>query len=153
MIHPAIKSKFHSLLFDTALFLLLTCLLQGILYLCGFRLREYLKIIRLVILCVGLVGGILQKMIAIPKKSSRMILLCIFVISLLLFAPIGRELAWFFYQPEHIVERDGKTYVDYVSMYFETYVDYYEYKNCFLTGSQAVIHEDYGNGSFDPLRW
>ena len=142
MIHPAIKSKFHSLLFDTALFLLLTCLLQGILYLCGFRLREYLKIIRLVILCVGLVGGILQKLIDIPKKSSRMILLCIFVISLLLFAPIGRELAWFFYQPEHIVERDGKTYVAYD-----------EYKNCFLTGSQAVIHEDYGDGSFDPLRW
>lgn len=78
MIHPAIKSKFHSLLFDTALFLLLTYLLQGILYLCGFRLREYLKIIRLVILCVGLVGGILQKLIDIPKKSSRMILLCIF---------------------------------------------------------------------------
>mgnify|MGYP004640759085 FL=1 len=59
---------------------------------------------------------------------------------------------WVFgYTPEHVVEKDGKKFVAYVSGFKRTYVNYYDYKNIFVVGNQKRIEEYYGKGGFDPI--
>ncbi len=57
----------------------------------------------------------------------------------------------FGYTPEHVVEKDGKKFVAYVSGFKRTYVNYYDYKNIFVVGNQKRIEEYYGKGGFDPI--
>mgnify|MGYP000118644094 FL=1 len=42
----------------------------------------------------------------------------------------------FGYTPEHVVEKDEKKFVVYVSGFKRTYVNYYDYKNIFVVGNQ-----------------
>ena len=46
---------------------------------------------------------------------------------------------------------DGQKFVAYVSGFKRTYVNYYDYKNIFVVGSQKRIEEYYGKGRFDPI--
>ena len=55
------------------------------------------------------------------------------------------------YTPEHVVEKDGKKFVAYVSGFKRTYVNYYDYKNIFVVGNQKRIEEYYGKGGFDTI--
>ncbi len=57
----------------------------------------------------------------------------------------------FSYEPEHIVERDGKKMIGCVDSFMQVYVNYHEYKNVFIMGNKSLIIEDYGNGGYDPL--
>ena len=57
----------------------------------------------------------------------------------------------FGYTPEHVVEKDEKKFVVYVSGFKRTYVNYYDYKNIFVAGNQKRIEEYYGKGGFDPI--
>jgi hypothetical protein len=57
----------------------------------------------------------------------------------------------FIIKPEHIVEKNGKKMVAYVHSFLQVYVDYYDYKNAIVRGTQIRINEDYGNGGYDPF--
>ena len=46
----------------------------------------------------------------------------------------------------------AKKYVAYVNGFLRTYVNYYDYINIFVTGSQKRIEEYYGRGGFDPIK-
>lgn len=71
---------------------------------------------------------------------------------------LGAFLYWqflviaFCYDPVHIVKREGQKYVADVTIALGTrYIDYYDYKNIFACGKQVKIHENYTDGSDDPL--
>lgn len=57
----------------------------------------------------------------------------------------------FSYEPEHVVEKDGKRMVAYVNSFLQVNVYYFDYVNPFIRGSQIRISEDYGNGGYDPF--
>ena len=60
--------------------------------------------------------------------------------------------AAFFFQPIHVVEKDGEKYIANVTIALSTrYVDYYDYKNIFVSGKVCRIQEDYADGSDDPV--
>lgn len=69
----------------------------------------------------------------------------------LLSTPIIYFFGVFGYTHEHVIEKDGKKFVAYVSGFKRTYVNYYDYKNIFVVGNQKRIEEYYGNGGFDPI--
>ena len=69
----------------------------------------------------------------------------------LLSTPIIYFFGVFGYTPEHVIEKDGKKFVAYVSGFKRTYVNYYDYKNIFVVGNQKRIEEYYGKGGFDPI--
>ena len=54
----------------------------------------------------------------------------------LLSTPIIYFFGVFGYTPEHVVEKDEKKFVVYVSGFKRTYVNYYDYKNIFVVGNQ-----------------
>ena len=57
----------------------------------------------------------------------------------------------FAYKPEHVVDKNKEKYVAYVIAFHMTEVEYYEYKNLFVSGNKVKIREYYGKGGFDPL--
>ncbi|WWU64666.1 hypothetical protein QJR26_16915 [Clostridium baratii] len=60
-------------------------------------------------------------------------------------------IAWAFTESEHIVEKDGKKMVAYVSSFMKTRVEYYDYINLFVRGNKIKIYEDYGDFTGDPF--
>lgn len=57
----------------------------------------------------------------------------------------------FSYNPEHIVEKDGKKMVAYVNSFLHVRVEYYDYLNSIVRRPQVKITEDYGRGGYDPF--
>lgn len=57
----------------------------------------------------------------------------------------------FGHQPEHRVEKDGRTMLARVDSFLQVEVRYYKYANALVRGSRTLIHEDYGNGGYDPF--
>ena len=59
----------------------------------------------------------------------------------------------FGHQPEHRVEKDGRIMLARVDSFLQVEVRYYDYVNALVRGSSTLIHEDYGNGGYDPFEW
>lgn len=57
----------------------------------------------------------------------------------------------FGHQPEHKVEKDGRTMLARVDSFLQVEVRYYEYVNAIVRSSKTMILEDYGNGGYDPF--
>lgn len=57
----------------------------------------------------------------------------------------------FGHQPEHVVEKDGRMMVARVDSFLQVEVRYYNHVNSFVRGSKTLIHEDYGNGGYNPF--
>ncbi|WP_099203956.1 hypothetical protein [Scatolibacter rhodanostii] len=76
-------------------------------------------------------------------------ILSVFLILSLLF---GFFVSVFAYNPEHVVEKDGKTMVAYVNSFLQVYVEYYDYVNPLVRGKQVKIMVDGGNGGYDPYK-
>ncbi len=72
-------------------------------------------------------------------------LLCVFLFSLIIMIAFG-------YKPIHVVERNGQKYIANVTIALSTrYIEYYDYKNIFISGKKVKIEEDFSDGSEDPL--
>lgn len=84
---------------------------------------------------------LIQSGISAAGGVITMIILCIF----------GFLGFTFTYEPEHVIEKDGKLMVAYVDSFLDVNVNYYDYKNQFLRGSQLRIYESYGSGGYDPF--
>lgn len=73
-------------------------------------------------------------------------------ISIVIFLVFGFLGFVFSYEPEHIVEKNGKKMVACVNSFLQVNVYYYDYINPFVRGRQLKISEDYGNGGYDPFK-
>ena len=107
--------------------------------------REWIYIVSTIIIMFGFIVRIIQLLLKIKKKckdySNKHIYYVIFTINSnnLFFGVFG-------YTHEHVIEKDGKKFVAYVSGFKRTYVNYYDYKNIFVVGNQKRIEEYYGKG-------
>ena len=115
--------------------------------------REWVYIFSGLFIVIAFSLGIYYKISKLKSKKKKIILNILYTIILivLLGNPITIFLIAFSYQPEHIIEKDNKKYVAYVSAFLDTTVHYYEYKNPFVFG-KLVMDEYYGKGGFDPIK-
>ena len=139
------------ILLDTIIYVFLIVALYFILSFFKLMFREWIYIVSVIIIMIGFIVGTIQLLLKIKKKVVKSILIGAFIILLLLSIPIVHFATAFSYTPEHVVEKDGKKYVAYVTGFKRTYVYYYDYKNIFVVGKQKRIEEYYGKGGFDPI--
>lgn len=139
------------ILLDTIIYILIIGVLHSILSCFGLMFRQWVYIISILAIAIGLIVGIIQLILKIKKKGIKISLISIFIILLLLSSRIFLLGVAFGYKPEHVVEKDGKKYVAYVDGFLRTYVYYYDYKNLIVVGKEIRIQEDYGRGGFDPI--
>lgn len=142
----------RSILLDTILYAFIFVALYFILSLFKLMFREWVVIVSAIIIIVGFVIGMIQLFLKSKKKVVIGVLISIFIVLFLLSTPIIYLFVAFSYKPEHIVVKDEKKYVAYVNGFLRTYVNYYDYINIFVTGSQKRIEEYYGRGGFDPIK-
>lgn len=57
----------------------------------------------------------------------------------------------FLHEPEHVIEKDGKTMVALVNSYLQVEVNYFDYENALVHSASRKRWEDYGNGGYDPF--
>lgn len=57
----------------------------------------------------------------------------------------------FFYQPEHVMLREGTPYVVRVNSFLDVYLEYDAYHGRLVRGRTAVFSEYYGSGGYDPF--
>ena len=153
------KNKFFrvikdNILFSTFIYLIPLVTLFFILKLFDLMFREWIYILSFIIIALGFFIGSIQLILKIKKKSIKIffsIIFTIFCILIISLSPMIFLACVMIYQPEHIVERDGKKMVAYVEGFLDTSVSYYEYKNIFVVGASKKIEEYYGNGGFDPI--
>lgn len=82
----------------------------------------------------------------------RVLLTAFLILSFVIVLLWGPALLVFSHEPEHVLEKDGKTMVAYVNSFLQITIEYYDYKNLFVRGSRLKIMEDCGNGGRDPLK-
>lgn len=123
------------------------------------NLTKYSFILVLVILFLTLAAQIVIMLYSIAKKSSIGLKTriasgagaCIGSVLIAFSILAGFFIFAFSYEPEHVVEKDGKRMVAYVNSFLQVNVYYFDYVNPFIRGSQIRISEDYGNGGYDPF--
>ncbi len=101
---------------------------------------------------VLIIAGIFQLLFRIKTRVLKNVLTSILIIALAISCPYMVALTGFSYTPEHVVTKDGIRLVAYVDGFMHTSVDYYDYVNFMICGSQLQLYEDYGDGGFDPIR-
>ncbi|WP_294215327.1 hypothetical protein [Pseudobutyrivibrio sp.] len=69
---------------------------------------------------------------------------------LLLTILVSAFISLFAYNPDHVVQIDGKKYVAEVRSFTHVNVDYYSYFGPVLRGNRVVIYGYFGRGGFDP---
>ncbi len=87
------------------------------------------------------------------KSISRIIAPIFIIFSIIVFEVVFWAICFFVaftYNPEHIVVHNNIKMVAIVRSYLKEQVDYHQYKNPFFYG-KLLGHEDYGNGSADPI--
>ena len=57
----------------------------------------------------------------------------------------------FGHRPEHVIEKNGQIMLARVDSFLQVEVRYYDHVNLLVRGSWTRIHEDYGNGGYDPF--
>ena len=85
------------------------------------------------------------------KLPIRIIVGVVIVVSIIFLFLYGLMVFAVTYEPEHIIERDGKRMVAYVDSFFDVNVYIYDYINPFVRGKQLRIYENYGSGGYDPF--
>lgn len=91
---------------------------------------------------VLLIVGILIEDIKNGNEATVHLIIGIFTLILIIFIT---------YRKEYIVIKDGKKYVSYVNSFFQVNVEYYDYINPFLVGTNLKIKEEYGEGGYPPF--
>lgn len=93
---------------------------------------------------IGIIHIVKNKILKVLIGAmSSILILGLFSIAYVTFA--------FAYTPEHIVEKDDKKMVAYVSSFLQVRVNYYNYINQLVRGNKLKIYEDYGKGGYDPF--
>ncbi len=116
----------------------------------------YIFIFIFAILIFPILGQIMNILYSIAKKRTiklpiRIILGLVTVTSVVFLFIYGFMVFAFTYEPEHIIEKDGKLMVAYVDSFLDVNVIYYDYINEFVRGNRVKIYENYGGGGYDPF--
>lgn len=117
----------------------------------GLMLRQWAILAGIGIILLGIIASVIQMILRLENRKTRMIISLIFVGSTMALAFSQYPAAVFAYMPEHLAERDGKKYVAYVNSFQDTYAFLHEYVNDIVCGQVIRIEEYYGEGAFDPF--
>ena len=120
----------------------------------------YTFIVILIVLLLSILIQVIKVLYYIIKKktiklwirSISGIGIAIVTTLIIIFVIYGGFVFVFTYEPEHIVEKDGKKMVARVYSFVQVQVNYYDYINLFVRGNKLKINEDYGNGGYDPFK-
>lgn len=147
------KKVFDKMILIVIIYIVLFVIIHEALRNFSLYFREWVYIFSVIFVVIGFSIGIYYKISKLQSKKKKIILDILYTIILivLLGNPITIFLVVFSYQPEHVIERDNKKYVAYVTAFLDTTVHYYEYKNLFVFGN-LVMDEYYGKGGFDPIK-
>ncbi len=121
----------------------------GLLSLFGLQFRQWVFIVMAVVLGFPGLIGLFQILGFIKQRIIKIVLTWVVIIVVVCGTPILLIIGYLFYSPEYIINRDGKKYVAYVSSFFYTNVDYYEYHNFLVCGLHHRIKEAF-EGGVDP---
>lgn len=141
-----------NILMYTIIYICTFIIINLILNIFNMNYREWIYLVSLILIGMGLVIGVIQLLCKIKKKIVKIIAIILFIIVLIPCGLYTYIFCIFAYQPEHVVMRDGKKMVAYVNGFMDIYVEYYDYKNFFAVGNKLKIKEYYGDGGFDPIK-
>lgn len=149
-----ISNKFkRSILFYTIMTLAIFIILHFFLKLFNIQFRQWVYYCAVLLTIIGIISGTIQILRTKSKKVkviSSIIGTCI-IIAITFCWQVILLILVFSYSPEHVITKDGKKYVAYVSSFLRVHVSYYDYINPFLVGNKEKIYEDYGKGGYDPF--
>ena len=104
----------------------------------NMQFRETIYFVSLIFIAIGTIIGIIQLLCKIKNQSIKLTLITLFIVTLIPCFLYTFVLGIFAYKPEHIVIKDNKKMVAYVSGFMDTYVEYYDYKNYLVVGNMAI---------------
>ena len=147
-----IKKIFDKMILFTIIYIVLFIAMYELLRCFSLHFRQWVYIVSAIIIVLGFSIGIYYKIFKSKSKKKKIILSILYTVALLviLFNSYTIFIVAFSYQPEHIVEKDNRKMVAYVSGFLDTSVYYYDYVNPFVIGNK-VMEEYYGKGGFDPI--
>ena len=149
------NSKRYILTYST-FFIVLSIIINFILYLFNIRFRNVIIIGIIIISAVSFIAGVIQLILKFTEdsKKARIVFMILFLLIILILSPIIYFvflLSVFLYQPEHIVVLNDKKYVARVESFLHVNVYYYDYYGPILMGNKVKIFGYFGKGGYDPF--
>ena len=157
------KKVFKNLLYTSAALLVIYLLAQLVLLIFGLQFRAWINVWWLGAVVVTFVAGLFQRYF---KTKNKIILIsmgtAVILGFILLYTPIGLITILMLESiphEEHVVVIDGYKFVGYKEDGWDVFIDFYDYKNSFVSGSKKRFTangyniDDDGNEVFyDELR-
>lgn len=148
-----IKLAINNVLVCTIIFVILFSISKIVLRINGLEYLQWVYHVTIFTVVIGSLTGTIQiiKRIQNPMKAVLEVILIVVTLLILIF---GKFILFFYvlvFSSEHIVTKNGQKLVGYSYGFRDVSVDYYEYINLFVHKTNKVLHEDYGEGEFDPL--
>ena len=113
------------------------------------------QIVITLILCTFVMAYLYKRVRMKEKKICVRILSAVGIVAVLIVVAIVSLNVFirgvFGHQPEHVVERDGRMMLARVDSFLQVEVRYYNHINAIVRGNNILIHEDFGNGGYDPF--
>lgn len=138
----------HIFLYDF-IYLGICIILSMLLYICDMRFRLWVYVVLVVIFGLLLLVGLIRQFI--KKKLIGLIFLIGMTVLAFVCGPFLLFVLAFSYNPEHVVELEGDTYVATVKSFIDVDVYYYDYYGPLLMGTKVRAHGYFGEGGFDPF--
>ena len=134
------KKFFKNLLAISGILLALYLLVQGSLRIFDLQLRAWINVWWLGITALVFILGILQQIFKVKNIKLKIgsIVAIIAAIVLLLKTRLGLLLlmtAWVIPHEEQVAIIDGYKFIGYVDDSWDTFIDFYDYKNAFVSGA------------------
>lgn len=148
-----VNSCKRNILFYTLVYMILFLLSKVILHLFGLQYRQFMNYFSAILILIGIIASVIQMFLHSKTKDTRTCIIICSVSIFILFMILSPIILLFiaFIPSEHVVERENKKYVAYVSSFLDTRVTYYDYVNFFLLGNTKRIEEFYNNIGIDIL--
>lgn len=108
--------------------------------------------VSILIIFIFIVVGILQLILGLKKKKTKIILLIIHIILSIVLAGILYIVSCFMYCPQYIVNKDNQKMVAEVRSFHHTYINYYKYVNSVVKGTKLIEDEYYGRTCRNPFK-
>lgn len=132
--------KYKKILISSALLSVLFSLVQLILFFFNLQLRAWVNVIWLSLCILGFVTGVIGMYITTKRKKVLYGMLAAVVLGILVFiTPLCFYAAMFLEQiphKEYVLEIDGYKFVGYEDDFWDDFIDFFDYKNCFVSGNK-----------------
>ena len=120
--------------------LVLYILIQCVLVKHGLQLRAWINVSCLLAVCLGFVTGIIRLFVKTRSKKALGVLIVMVAFVILIFVtPLGIYVFSFLEQiphKEYVYQVDGQKFVGYEDDFWDVFIDFYDYKNAFVSGTE-----------------